>query len=578
VTARRRRLALLLLSPLVLVLGFARTAAAQDSTPDRTVVLILIDRASFEELLSIPQVRSLAGAGGAALLSSPVPLRDELAAAELGSPPVSVIDLASVQGSSGEAAPARLRRAGAAVESALVAAGPQQKLVILATPSPSEAMQRSKDDLTGLVMASGSGVDLLARVTAPAPRSASLTTLTSDSTRRSGVVASVDVVPTIEAYLGRDVGDAATIRRDPGEVPFEMHRRYLAERRMSVSIQTGAAIYVALAGLFGVGVLALRDRALARLRRAGALAAISVLPLGVCLLFAGHLPSLAYATVVPAIVLGTAAATLAIGWLVERRGATAAVGLAGAATLALFVVEAALGWTAALTPFLGGGELDGGRYYGLPNVDIGLLLGAAVFVAVWLRSPSSGAGVLVTTALFAGLPWTGSNLGGAVTVFAGAGLWFAVRRSGRLGMAEAGMGLSAAVAGMLLVLVAHRYLAPFPTHITRFAHGESGGVVGTVIHRLGVGLDLIARNPFALIPVLGVPACLWVVLRPPGPIIEALARAPVWREGIIVILAASIVAYVANDSGAAALGLGFGTGLGALVYVSLIEPEGMMGA
>jgi hypothetical protein len=102
--------------------------------------------------------------------------------------------------------------------------------------------------------------------------------------------------------------------------------------------------------------------------------------------------------------------------------------------------------------------------------------------------------------------------------------------------------------------------------------------VGTVLHRLRVGVDLIAANPFALIPVVGVPVCLWIVLRPPGPIREALERTPVWREAILAILAASVVAYVANDSGAAALGLGFGTGLGALLFVSLLSRPAMMDA
>jgi hypothetical protein len=39
-----------------------------------------------------------------------------------------------------------------------------------------------------------------------------------------------------------------------------------------------------------------------------------------------------------------------------------------------------------------------------------------------------------------------------------------------------------------------------------------------------------------------------------------------------------VVAYVVNDSGAAAIGLGFGTALGGLLYVSLTDPAGKMEA
>ena len=41
-------------------------------------------------------------------------------------------------------------------------------------------------------------------------------------------------------------------------------------------------------------------------------------------------------------------------------------------------------------------------------------------------------------------------------------------------------------------------------------------------------------------------------------LIASWLRLPGWREALMTILLGSVVAYVANDSGAAALGLGFG--------------------
>ncbi|MBI3648209.1 MAG: hypothetical protein HY240_05630, partial [Actinobacteria bacterium] len=564
-----RRLALLL--PVVPLLMAPGARAAEP--PDRTVVLFLIDRVSFENLLSIPPVRGLAAAGGAGLMSSRTPLRDLLTSADLSG--VRIVDLGSIEGTSGEPSPDSLRRAKLGITAAL-RAGPGRELVIVATPSPSSAMERAKDDLTGVVVARGSAAALAAIAAAPPPNGSSLTTLTSDSTRRSGVVASVDVTATIEAFLGRGAPDAAVIRADPGPAPLALHERYLADRRMSVPVQVGAGIYAAVVGLLCVGLLALGARAPARTRRMGALGALSVLPIGLALLLAGHIPLLSYATVVPSVIVVSALGTAAGARFGRARGSAAAAGVLGTAVLAALALEAALGWPAALTPFLGGSELDGGRFYGLPNVDIGLLVGAAMYVAAWIGVPFAGAVVLVLAGLFAGLPWTGSNLGGAVTLFAGAGLWYSIRRSGRLGLRETGVGLVSAGAGTFAILAAHRYLAPFPTHITHFVEGESGTVLGRAAERLRVGVDLIVRNPFALVPVLGVPACLWAVLRPPRPLRSALERQPVWRETILAILVTSVVAFVANDSGAAALGLGFGAGLGALLHVSLTEATGKM--
>ena len=51
------------------------------------------------------------------------------------------------------------------------------------------------------------------------------------------------------------------------------------------------------------------------------------------------------------------------------RGTLEALAWMGVAVLAVFVLEAVLGWTAAMFTFLGGTELDGGRFYGLPNVE-----------------------------------------------------------------------------------------------------------------------------------------------------------------------------------------------------------------
>ena len=224
-------------------------------------------------------------------------------------------------------------------------------------------------------------------------------------------------------------------------------------------------------------------------------------------------------------------------------------------------------------------QLDGGRYFGLPNVYIGLVLGAGLFVAQRLASPVAGVSVLVGAALFAGAPAIGANLGGAVTLFAGAGLWYGLRTSrGRIGVRTIVATAVAAVAGTLVVLLANRYLPGPPTHITRFVEGQNGGLWSTIVSRLGVGVHLIADNPFALLPVLGVPLCLWVVLRPPEPVAAGFRASGAWRDAALAIFLGSVVAYVANDSGAAALGLGFGLGLGGLLFVSLREGAGMMGS
>ena len=357
--------------------------------------------------------------------------------------------------------------------------------------------------------------------------------------------------------------------------PIDLVDRYVQSKRLTVPIGTAAALFAVFGAALGIVALWWR-RAPSWLRQLGAWVAISLPFLALSLLLVGHLPSLTYATVVPFVVATTAIATLALTPVAERWGTLGAVAAAGVILLVALVVEAAIGWTAALTPLLGGSQLDGGRFFGFPNAFIGLLLGGSLYVAQ--RLPRVHGTVLIAAAgLFAGSPWTGSNIGAAVTLFAAAGIWWGLR--GELGWWRTALAAVVGVAGgVVLVVIAHRYLTSAATHITTFSEhtGGIGGLWNKLVDRLGVGTDLIANNPFALLPVVGVLVMLVVVLRPPRVVGASFRDAPVWRLALLTIVTGSIVAYLVNDSGAAALGEGLTTSLAGMLYVSLRWRDGMM--
>jgi hypothetical protein len=557
---RRAAVAVAAFAAAIAVLAMAGPAPAGPASAGeplvRTLVLRLHD-VSLPELLALPAVRSLATRGGAALLSRPGELDAELSAAREQGPAlgVGVEDLGSGADAL-EALAARLQ----AVDRTQPA--PHDQIWVLSDGSGSPGDELGSVVLYPAAVAPG-----------PGPRA-----LTSDSTRRDGVVATPDVLPTMCELARTDCvtgGPGSVMRAVDAPPPVELYDRYLASRRMSVPIQTAAGLFVTFAGVLGVALLALRRRVPAWLSSIGAWTAISVVPLATSLLLAGHLSTLSYATVLPAVVGGTLGGTLAFVPVARARGTVDALAWMGAATFALFLLEAALGWTGALHTFLGGTELDGGRFYGLPNVDIGLLLGASVYVAYRIPDIGTGVALIASVALFAGLPFAGANLGAAVTIAATAGLWGGLRGERGVLRTAAAM-LVGAAAGLVVTLVLNRYLPGPATHITEFVEGRGGGLLSTVAHRFGTGLHLIAQNPFAIVPVLGVPATLFAVLRPPSPVAASFARHRGWREALLTILLGSVVAYVANDTGAAALGLGFGTALGGLLFVSLRDRPWMM--
>jgi hypothetical protein len=190
-----------------------------------------------------------------------------------------------------------------------------------------------------------------------------------------------------------------------------------------------------------------------------------------------------------------------------------------------------------------------------------------------------GAGVLVlmACAVVAGSPWTGSNFGATITLFAAAGMWLGIRRRRPWWMTGLITG-AITVIGMAAIAVMHRYLTERPTHVTAFLeHTNSvAGVLNRLSGRLGVGFDQLTDTPLAAIPVIGTLVLLVVVLRPPAAIARSFEGHDAWRDAVLVILLGSIVAYLANDTGAAAVGFGFGFALSGLIEVSLATARRMM--
>jgi hypothetical protein len=549
----RARLGALALLSLTLAASGHREALAQ-AEDGRSALVVLVPGASFEDLLSIPDVAALARAGGAGLLVNP-----ELDWFDDPVPPGvvrAVIDPAEAEGL--PALAERHRPIGSRDEELLI-------IVVGADP------RGDPDAIGGVVVASGDPEELF-------PDDGEQGALTSASTRRTGVVTGADVHSTLVDFVGAaEDADGEPIEIVGGPPPFELYERYLAQRQMYVPIGTAAAIYAGAAGLAGVACAFARRSVPRTWRRVAGWACLSIPMLATGLLAAGHLHDLTYATAVPMVAIVTVFGTLAFSPL-ERRDLTLVPAGIGVAVLAFFAVEAILGWSGMLTPLLGGAQLDGGRFHGLPNVAIGLLVGAALWVAQRVR-PLPGALLLCGVGLFAGLPLVGSNLGAAVTAFAAAGTWYAVRERARLGVGRGvAVAVGVSVLGGALVLLAHA-ISPVATHVTEFEREVEGlgGVVERFVDRLRVGFDLIAGSPAALIPVIGLPVALFVALRPPARIRASFERWPAWRDAIVVTLVAGIVAYVANDSGPAAAGLAFGLGLGGMLGVSLLAPEGKMG-
>ena len=554
-----RRVLVAGLLPVVLL---ASPATAQ--TPTRVAIVVIIDGATLPELLAVPPLRALASKGGAALTNGRTGLRKSL---------TQILDMHEVSplpltNHGVDLHRASLSEAVAVLEDFLNR-HPQPTLAMVVATSPSASSAADGDELGTVIAAWGDPAELL---TAGGPPGA----LTSDSTRRPGVVADVDPAATVAEWLDLPSDAGAPMERTGEPAPLDLYERYLQQRRLAVPAATASWGLMLVFGLAGILALAFRRRVSRRtLALAGGLAgSLPWLALG--LLLVGHLPSLTVATVVPFLVVVMVAGVLFTRWVKERRGIFVAYAACGAVILGVLAMEAALGWPAAVTPLAGGGQLDGGRFFGMPNVEIGIVLGSAMFAAHRLRV-GTGVLLLAACAVVAGSPWTGSNFGAAITLFAAAGMWLGIRRRRPWWMVALITGAITAV-GMAAIAVMHRYLTERPTHITAFLEHTSSfsGALDRLTGRLGIGFDQLTDTPLAAIPVVGTLVLLFLVLRPPGAIARSFEGHDAWRDAVLVILVGSIVAYLANDTGAAAVGFGFGFALAGLIDVSLATARRMM--
>ena len=253
----RARLGALLL-PLIVAGGFASTSArAQVSEETGEVFVFLVPGVSFEEMLGIPEVAALATNGGAALMTlhNGLPTEGEAGIAP-GEQNVHFRWLDPTREGGLEGVASMIVEMVTSVDDGSV-------LVFVASTRPSPEMIVAKDELHPLVLARGTSSDLFAERGEEG-------SLTSDSTRRAGVVTDLDVIPTIADFLGVDPpadSNGSPIEIISGPPPFELHKRYLAQRRSYVPIGTAGGIYLAVAGLGAIALLALGSRAPSGLRR-----------------------------------------------------------------------------------------------------------------------------------------------------------------------------------------------------------------------------------------------------------------------------------------------------------------------
>jgi hypothetical protein len=522
---------------LLLAAGLAAVPGPAGAQTEGQVFVVMAEGLSFPEALADPVTGGLARSGGIALLA--------------GRRPRAVVGGDLVDLTARRVGP--INRVGLDELEQAVSGSAAREVLVVAIGFP-----ESGNDLPVAVVASGSPDGIFSATGSPGG-------LTSDTTRIPGLVADVDVAATISEHLSpghRDDSPGSPIRVE-GRAPTDLYERAVDYRRVATPI--GLVVLTTGIGSLLVGLVLVLLRPLPVAEATVALLGLLAVATMVALIPASVLPSLEPGPVVPALAALGAVITIS-ALLVGRRDHALAVAAVAGIGLGLLVLDGILGWPTEVTPLLGGGAVVGVRFFGLGNSAAGIVLSGAVLVATRLQ-PWAGVGLIAGAALFAGLPFLGADLGGGVTLFAAAGLWYAWRVRGRMepvGWVLAGV---ATVLGAG-TLVATHVIWPQATHVTLAV--ESGGLVGTFLDRLSSNLRATTEIWPVWLTVVGLPVWLLVAWRRPGPFRPGLDDRPWWRVGVMILATSGMIGYVANDTyGTAAVAFAFVSA--AMVYPTLRE-------
>jgi hypothetical protein len=378
--------------------------------------------------------------------------------------------------------------------------------------------------------------------------------LTSRTTRRAGLVAGTDLLPTVLGWLGEPVppgvqGRPVTVTgtRDAAALGDLEHRlRVVSPRRLPVLGALAAAI--AAAGLLLAVGFGASGRRLAL--RAGALALLWT-PL-LALACAAFAPSRTLEVAL------TAAGALALGLATDRLvpwpRAPAVPALLGAAA---YAIDLARGSDLVIRSLLGPNPRFGSRFYGIGNeleaiLPVLVLVGVAAACGAMPRSRRLAAimgGAMLALGVVVGAGRLGADVGGVITIGAGGAVAVVCCLPGRPSRRALALALCVPAAA-LAALAAIDLATGGDAHLTRtILDADSPGAVADVIARryeLALNALLSGLMPLAAAATV---ALLALGVRRRRALLAPAAGRPAWSAALAGGLAGAVAGALANDSG-----------------------------
>lgn len=385
--------------------------------------------------------------------------------------------------------------------------------------------------------------------------------LYSPTTRRTGILANVDLAPTLLQKFGLDVPnrmDGQPVEVTVGEVEtfWDTLRQVITVYRMRPLVIYSYALYQVAALIIALGLLLSKRR-----RRTEALqtALLATVLTPVFFLLLATVPAKSVSLFLTLLVV----LALATAFLLKKLPTVPLFFVLGFIGFVPVIVDGLLGGHLIRQSFLGYDPVKGGRYYGIGNEYMGVVLGAVVLmVAAWLdwKRPTGrwvkvGTAVLfVLLVLYFAAPFWGTNAGGALAASVGFGVAYARFYHSRLDWrfwltcgVLGGVGL-----GLLFVMNV-LFAADTPSHIGRaFDHllaGDFAEIINIASRKLSMNIRLIKGSLWGKVFFISLLAMTVLIIQPLRGLRWLQTRYPYLFHGFTAIVIAALSALAFNDSG-----------------------------
>jgi hypothetical protein len=378
--------------------------------------------------------------------------------------------------------------------------------------------------------------------------------LTSPTSRGDGIVAGIDVLPTVLQHLGRPIpkgvkGQPIEARGSPDAdalIAFDERSREVGPRRLP-TLEAALLAWLGVMLLFGV---IFGPKGLRRGMRVGGLAALWTPT--VLLVPATFEPSRQAEL---AIVAGSALALAILTDLVLRwpRGPM----LPAAVCFLAYGIDLALGSELTVRSLLGPNPRFGSRFYGLGNeleatLPVVVLAGLAAVPRLARRSRTGAAAFALAglaLGVVVGSGRLGADVGGVITIGAGFAVATALMLPGRITWRRVAAVALAPLAALALLAIID-VVTGGNSHFTRsvLGAGSVGELVKTLERRYELAYQQLIRSLMPVLTALAILAGVYGV-RFYRTLLATVEGTASWSAALTGALAGSVAGALSNDSG-----------------------------